>query len=460
MNGMRMSAYLGLSLLVGGSLLASTRDDFKKDLGIYFALPGSKAMALAIAGEAAAWGFSYSASTEADARDVALRECESQRQRQSIGSACRVILVGDTRIDAVVPEPVAAAPRVGAFPTYSVRWVNGTAFQVGALDSVQVWVSLSEDRDHVLVFVINGTPGPFTFEPASMTFTGERKDGQRATLTTYSAADYERKVRRRQILPRALGAFAAGYSSVPQPQTATVQGNATGTATVWGPNGWATGQASGFYSGTVTTYPSAEDYARARERAAAQTRAMEERLASEFQAVASTLARTQTVDTQAHYGGAVYFEKYRGNRLTVEVPVAGRTFSFEFPPAPNMNAAAPTRTSATPVQQSASSAVAPAIVSPPSSDSPPAGLSATVAGSRTSDTGLTWTATLANTTGREMVLSSTVQFVDLAGNVVAERLAPVVRIPPFTTKSVTGTETLDTEVASRVAHLRLQVRPL
>jgi hypothetical protein len=349
--------YTVLALLVSACpASADLADEFKRTLSAYFVLPEIKALALAEdSSDTAAWGFSFGEKTADEAATVALDRCQAEKSKYGVKADCVVVLLGNSRIvggadgasldPAVgeasaplppVPEPAAfSAPLQGPQTvSHSTQWVNGTEFQVGVLVDLQVWVAYkAAGQPSAMVYVVNGSDHSITFTPASIVITPVSARAARSTtgtMRTFSAEEYEKKVRNRQAWQAALYGAATALANQPQPTTSTVRGSSSTRATAWGPGGWASAQGHGTYWGTITTWPSAQDYAAANARTNAQVAAMTSQLSQSFQAMAATLARTHTLAPQSFYGGIVYFQKHRADQYTLTVPFDGEEFRFIF----------------------------------------------------------------------------------------------------------------------------------
>ncbi len=235
------------------------------------------------------------------------------------------------------PEPVASrlagysglAPRRRPAIAYENRWTNGTAFVVGSTDDLQLWVAFTIGRDpQALVYVVNASDRRITFSPESITATAVRTTREgvtRASVKAFSAADYEKKVRNKQAWQAALYGAAAAMANQPQPQHGTFSGGYSAYRP-YQPGA----QVVGSFYGQITRWPTAADYAAARERTGAQIQAMGDQLRASFDAMSATLMRTHTLETGSYYGGVVHFSRFRGERISLAIPLDGHLFQVDF----------------------------------------------------------------------------------------------------------------------------------
>jgi hypothetical protein len=144
-------------------------------------------------------------------------------------------------------------------PTYQSRWVEGVEFLIGTEGEIQAWVAFTSGRDpSALVYLVNGGETPSTFFPTSISAVAARKTRygvDRKTVRTLGPGEYEGKLLNRD----AWAAFAYGLSAAaanrPQPQTSSF--GVTVTAV---PPGFTLQRT---YNGTLTTWPTSAEYARA-----------------------------------------------------------------------------------------------------------------------------------------------------------------------------------------------------
>jgi hypothetical protein len=212
---------------------------------------------------------------------------------------------------------------------YEVRWANGTAFVIGSTEDLQVWVAFAAGRDpQALVYIVNASDRRITFAPESIQATAVRSTNaglSRLPVSTFSAADYERKVRNKQAWQAFLYGAAAGMANQPQPQQESVSGGYSSYRQLQPGS-----QLHGSFYGQITRWPTAADYTAARDRTAAQVNAMGEQLHASFDAMAATLMRTHTLEPNSYYGGIVHFERFRGERVILTIPLGGSVFVTEF----------------------------------------------------------------------------------------------------------------------------------
>jgi hypothetical protein len=176
-----------------------------------------------------------------------------------------------------------------------------------------------------MIYLVNASDSTIAFHPKSVNLTAERSGRSNHSvfrLATFGGEEYEKKVRNRQAWAAALYGFSAAMSNHPQPATGTYSGsfNAYGT----GGNAW------GSYNGTITTWPTAADYAAAQARTQAQIGAMAGQLKASFQAMSSELLRSHSMPPHSYHGGVVHFDKKKADQYSVVIPFGGADFVFSF----------------------------------------------------------------------------------------------------------------------------------
>jgi len=322
-------------------------DAFKRDVAHYRTLPEAKALALAADENGAVWGWASEHGSIDEALRAAADQCQAQAALHGVEADCRIVMIGNSPVAAggssggggAVPSQVPSAPsspqgieapehdpsqETEDAVVYSEQWVEGRRFHVASSGETQVWFSLDPgDRSRALVYVVNGEDRPVTLDPGGIraSYWKLSKPEDRHPVLAYSAEEWARRVRRKQAFAAAMAGVAAGLNSVPQPQTSYYQGRAT----AWGPGGSATAN----YYGTVTTWPTWQDYANAQARSQAQLRAVGEQLRESYAALTSNLLQRHTLESKGYYGGVVHFQsKIRGDRAFVRVPFAGEDFEF------------------------------------------------------------------------------------------------------------------------------------
>ena len=317
---------ISLALVIGcfASQLRA-QEPFQPEYQKYLSQADFKAFAVAI-DDTGAWacGYGYRARTEQEAKALALSECQKRAHSLLVSANCKLIAVGGVRIAGASPQEVA----VGA--TYEVKWVNGTSFVVGTSGSLQLWVAFTVGHDpQGLFYLVNGSDIPLiTFFPEAIKATvtrAEKKGTTQTPVRVYGAAEYEKKVRTKQAWQAALFGAASALANQPQPQTTTVQGRYNSTQIFHPEN-----QVLGTFSGQITSWPSASDYAAAQERSNAQIEAMASQLHASYRAMASTLLRTNTLEPGTYYGGIVHFGRVKGSKIVLNVPYGGATFIVSF----------------------------------------------------------------------------------------------------------------------------------
>lgn len=327
---------------------------FESAFQTYLLQPGIKAFAVAMdSGGGWAYGYSQGASS-GDAQRAALARCRLVKVDHPVAADCQIIAVDGPSIRQraryiVDPKMESAILSTAAFdwtnplgsalgPTgtqhrqainYELRWANGTAFVIGSTEDLQVWVAFTAGRDpQALVYVVNASDRRITFAPEAIRATAVRstKSGvSRLAVGTFSATDYEKKVRNKQAWQAFLHGAAAGMANQPQPQRESFSGGYS-SYRPFQPGS----QLHGSFYGQITRWPTAADYAAARERTAAQVNAMGEQLRASFDAMAATLMRTHTLEPNSFYGGIVHFERFRGERVILTIPFGGSAFVTEF----------------------------------------------------------------------------------------------------------------------------------
>ncbi len=240
-----------------------------------------------------------------------------------MASACtptlsRIVIAG-VLIMAALASPARAA-------SYENRYVHGQLFFIGTEGALQAWVSVSKGSDlQVTLCFVNGTDQSITFAPQSVQVDAikqQKGTTQRVRLRTYGAAEYEKKVRTAQAWGAALYTFSAVMANQPQPQTSHVSGNYSGSDP--------SGSFHGNYSGTITTSPTADDYAAANARSQAQAEAMTSQLNASFAAMQATLLRTHTLLPHSYVSGIVHVKKAPADAYEMVVPFGGEEFRFSF----------------------------------------------------------------------------------------------------------------------------------
>lgn len=279
-------------------------EPFAGEFQKYLAAPKEKVFAAAIDVAGGGWATGYASGNllieEAEA--AALANCQGNARLYRVTAQCEVIARNDTRVK---PTPVIE---------YATKWVNGIPFIIGTLGELQVWVTVYSGGDpQALIYLVNGGSQPITFLPDRIRALD--MGSTRIYVTTFSAAEYEKKVRNKQAWQSFFYGLAAGIGNKPQPQTSRVE--------ITGPHGT-------FYSGRITSWPSAADYAAARERREARLSAMTAQLQASFTAMAATLARNHTLDPGSYYGGVVHFSRLKGQAVALEIPFGGLVFHSTF----------------------------------------------------------------------------------------------------------------------------------
>lgn len=175
---------------------------FEAEFEKYLVLPDVKAFAVAIdASGSWACGYGYGSQTIEHAEKIALAECEKSVRKHLVEAACEVIALGKSKIkEPNVPHATGEDDKSRV--TYEVRWVNGTSFVIGSAEDLQLWVAFTTGRDpQALLYLVNGTSQHVTFSPESIraiAVRSKRKGVTRTPVNTFSATEYEKKVRTKQ----------------------------------------------------------------------------------------------------------------------------------------------------------------------------------------------------------------------------------------------------------------------
>lgn len=191
------------------------------------------------------------------------------------GDASRTRPVAQTR--PVAPPLVYAPDEV----TYENRWVNGINVVIATAGDMRIVAAVWTDPLHALILLVNGTNDPITFQPQEVVMVAIQTDAhetQRSYLSTYSAEEYEKKVRPAEGWDTALSILAA------------------------------------------RDYPAVSTMIQNKTRAKSDA----------FQAMTATLMRTHTLDPQSYYGGMVYFENRKAKQYQLYVPFGPKSFTFTF----------------------------------------------------------------------------------------------------------------------------------
>jgi tetratricopeptide (TPR) repeat protein len=222
-----------------------------------------------------------------------------------------------------------AAQASGTAPKYETRYVNGTQFQIGTQGDLQVWMAVWKGEGlQAMLYVVNDSDQPITFFPEQIAVDAVRKgrSGPRdQRLKTYSAEQYEQKIRNHNAnaqLLAALGTFAKALNT-PEGETYRTEGNYDIR------NQYGTRVGSASYSGTTTRLPSAANREASLDRARAEGEALRAQLETSYQAIAQNLMRTNTLDPNTYYGGMVYMNK-SGKDYVMTVPFGDTSFQFSF----------------------------------------------------------------------------------------------------------------------------------
>lgn len=207
--------------------------------------------------------------------------------------------------------------------TYEERYLVGRQFQVATAGDLQVWASARGKGDiETLLYLANGSERAITFDPQTIQFDAVRTaqgKSYRLRLRTYSAEEYEKKIQTQQAWTAVLHGVSIGLANRPRPETSDV----SGTYIADGSIGW--------YTGRITTWPSAADYAAANARSQAQIQAMASQLGASFSAMQATLLRRHTLGPRSFVGGVIHSKNIKADRYEMIVPFGDASFRFSFP---------------------------------------------------------------------------------------------------------------------------------
>jgi len=308
--------------------------ELQEAFNTYLGLTGAKAFAVA-EDDDGAWTAGYSSGHNYDSEAVAdaLKRCNSMLAEYGVNAPCEIVAQGIELVDRRDRREIAASltiPTDSRIVLYDKIWVEGIPFFFAKTRDLQVWMVFAKAKDpFALVYLVNGSSRPITFVPESIQARSlkiTRKKSIATPLKTFSAREFEKKVRNREAWMSAFHAMAVALANQPGAQTSTFNGSYNGSYSTTG----APTYARGTYTGTITRWPSSADYAAAYERTAAQVQAMSDQLSSSFESMASTLMWTHTMQPESYYGGIVHFERFKGDQVWVKVPFASEVFEFGF----------------------------------------------------------------------------------------------------------------------------------
>lgn len=227
-------------------------------------------------------------------------------------------------------ESSSAAPADSA----ETRYVNGTEFHVVTHGDLQVWMALSRTPEgwgtsgslQAMIYVVNDSDRPITIFPEQVVVDvvkQGRGGPEYQRLKTFSAADYEQKLRNQNLGTQFLAIDFSG-ANAPREQTSRTKS----TFEVKDQNGMSVGTIA--YSGTTTQMPSVSDDEARRDRQRARAEALRDQLDASFTSIARTLMRRHTLDPHTYYGGMVYTNERGKRQYVLTVPFGERKFQFNF----------------------------------------------------------------------------------------------------------------------------------
>lgn len=175
------------------------------------------------------------------------------------------------------------------------------------------------------VAFINGTDQPSLITSKDIVIAKvDPKSGQQTFIATYSSGEYEREVSNEEELNSTFSRVAVALANQPTPQTSTVNGNYASTTSYSSTRGYGTANTSGTISGTITTPPSAEDYAAAQARTSAQIASINADMDRKVSNRAGDLYTAPTIPPHGRASGIVHFEKTDATSFIVWVPCGER----------------------------------------------------------------------------------------------------------------------------------------
>lgn len=219
-------------------------------------------------------------------------------------------------------ERIAYAKKRRDGPQYDSKYVQGQYFTIGRKGDNQVWLCAEKSSTvDLLVYITNGSDHSVTIMPEQIrveSILGKGDKQTRQQMKTYSASQYESKLRNANAWRLALAGFASSMANQPQPKTTSVSGGYYGNSSgSYGSNTY-----SGSYYGTITEYPNAKDHADAQARTIAQVSHLQGQLETSFAQMTQNLMRSHTLDPQSFYGGVVHAQKWTDDYV-VTIPFDG-----------------------------------------------------------------------------------------------------------------------------------------
>jgi len=228
-----------------------------------------------------------------------------------------------------IDERLAYAKKRRDGPQYDSKYVQGQYFTIGRKGDNQVWLCASKGATvDLLVYITNGSDHSVTIMPEQIrveSILGKGDKQTRQQMKTYSASQYESKLRNANAWRLALAGFASSMANQPQPKATSVSGGYYGNSSgSYGSNTY-----SGSYYGTITEYPNTKDYADARARTNAQMSHLQGQLETSFDQMTQNLMRSHTLDPQSFYGGVVHAQKWTDDYV-VTIPFDGEEYEYFF----------------------------------------------------------------------------------------------------------------------------------
>lgn len=229
------------------------------------------------------------------------------------------------------------------------EYKNGAAWPYYVKNGLLVAMNNTQVKDYgkwyqISIVISNNSIVPIDFDPARITSTLTKSNGQETALEVYSADEYMRKVRRTQNwnmalvgISEGLAAAGAGYSSSTTQTNSSYNGysNSYGNAYAYGSGGYAYGNYSGssYYQGNSSTTSHTVTYNAA---AAYQAQVIaSDRIANYENALLQErdikqegyLKRTTIYPGQA-ISGYINIKRIKGKNMCVTVDINGAKYVF------------------------------------------------------------------------------------------------------------------------------------
>ncbi|MCX7895320.1 MAG: hypothetical protein N2447_05110 [Thermoanaerobaculum sp.] len=243
-----------------------------------------------------------------------------RRQQLAKGLFALVLLMaGCATVDFSARLPKGPLPTYESHEaTYTSLVVQGETMLVGMTDGYAVGVILYNKPLRAFVVFVNLSektelvgPGLVYLEALYPLGRGQFRS---QFVGTYTAEEYEAKVRNEQAWAAALYGLAAGLANMPQASSTYVSGSTP----------------YGSFYGVATTYPTTQQYLAGAMAAQAQTQAFVAGLDADFQYLQSVLLRKNTLFPKKFVGGVVYFEARKAPFYHLYVWFGPKCFVFHY----------------------------------------------------------------------------------------------------------------------------------